>query len=209
MLENPADALSERQRQLIEAGLRVLDRDGHEGLSMRNLADEAGLSPMATYKHFENQQAFQVDLWMSCMYAFNRSMLDGVEAHPDAPIEGFMALCRAFMEYAFGWPRRFAYVMNHPLIDVIRETDTSNQRQALWKVAVACLERARAAKQVRLDQTVPALTLSVLSQLHGASHMVLTGRSDHLAGMSAAEVLELTAEMIRTSITGCPSVDPR
>lgn len=205
MLNNPQDILTERQLQLIDAGLRVLDREGGEGLSMRKLADEAGLSPMATYKHFENQEAFQIELWMSCMYTFNRGMLDGVEAHPDRPIEGFIALCRAFMAYAFRWPRRFEYVMTHPLIERIRETDTENQRRALWAVAVRSLERARDAGEIRTDQTVQALTLSVLAQLHGASHMVLTGRAMHLTGMDADAVLELTSEMIRTSITGVPS----
>lgn len=200
-LEPPGESLTPRQCELIDAGLRVLDRDGADGLSMRRLADEAGLSPMATYKHFENQQAFHVELWMSCMYTFNRRMLDGVEAHPDEPLDGFVALCRAFMDYAFRWPRRFEFVMSNPLIDVIRETDTSNQRQALWKVAVATLERARDAGVLRPDRTVPALTLSVLGQLHGASHLVLTERSTHLTGMSSDEVIDLTLDVIRTFLT--------
>jgi AcrR family transcriptional regulator len=206
MHQAPADTLSERQLELVHAGLRVVDEVGADGLSMRRLAEEVGLSPMATYKHFDNQQAFQVALWMSCMYTFNRGMIDGVNAHPDRPVDGFIALCRAFMEYAFRHPRRFEYLMANPLIDVIRETDTTNQRQVPWNVAVSALERAQAAGQLRVDRTVPELTLAVLGQLHGASHMVLTRRSEILTGLDGDAVIDLTLEVIRTFLT-CVSAD--
>ena len=42
---------------LIEAGLRVLHKDGLDKLSLRGVAREADVSPMAPYRHFKDKQA--------------------------------------------------------------------------------------------------------------------------------------------------------
>jgi AcrR family transcriptional regulator len=41
----------------LEAGLRLVDRDGLESLSMRKLAQELGVDPMSLYNHVENKDA--------------------------------------------------------------------------------------------------------------------------------------------------------
>lgn len=44
--------------ELIERGLEYIDRYGAESLSMRKLADAAGVSCAAPYAHFKNKEAF-------------------------------------------------------------------------------------------------------------------------------------------------------
>ena len=44
--------------ELIERGLEYIDRYGAETLSMRKLADAAGVSCAAPYAHFKNKEAF-------------------------------------------------------------------------------------------------------------------------------------------------------
>ena len=44
--------------ELIERGLEYIDRYGSETLSMRKLADAAGVSCAAPYAHFKNKEAF-------------------------------------------------------------------------------------------------------------------------------------------------------
>jgi AcrR family transcriptional regulator len=42
---------------VLEAALRLLDRDGLDGLSMRRLAQELGVTPMALYRHVPGKAA--------------------------------------------------------------------------------------------------------------------------------------------------------
>ena len=44
--------VSDVREQLVEAGMRVLERDGLPALSARKLAAETGTSTMAVYTHF-------------------------------------------------------------------------------------------------------------------------------------------------------------
>lgn len=53
-----ADAVTRRRldrRQILEAALAVVDRDGLEALSMRRLGTELGVDPMAIYHHVDGK----------------------------------------------------------------------------------------------------------------------------------------------------------
>lgn len=45
------------RRELLDAGVRFVIREGHEGLSIRKLAEEVGVSPGAPYHHFPDRRA--------------------------------------------------------------------------------------------------------------------------------------------------------
>ena len=46
------------KEELIENGLKYIDKYGTETFSMRKLADSIGVSPAAPYAHFKNREAF-------------------------------------------------------------------------------------------------------------------------------------------------------
>lgn len=46
--------------RIVDAAIRLLDRDGLEGFSMRRLADRLGTSPGSLYRHFESREAVLV-----------------------------------------------------------------------------------------------------------------------------------------------------
>lgn len=53
----PARAREPLSREaIVDAALRVLDRDGAQGLSMRRIAEELGTGPGAIYWHVENKE---------------------------------------------------------------------------------------------------------------------------------------------------------
>ena len=49
----------ERNREIAEASLRVLERDGLEALSVRRVADEAGIAPASLRRAFPTQHALR------------------------------------------------------------------------------------------------------------------------------------------------------
>lgn len=53
---------------IVEAGLRVLDRDGLSGLGMRAVARELGRAPMSLYRHVQNKDAL-VDLMRGRLFS--------------------------------------------------------------------------------------------------------------------------------------------
>lgn len=47
--------LSERQQQIIEASIGLIDKNGIQGFTIKNLAREIGISEPGIYRHFENK----------------------------------------------------------------------------------------------------------------------------------------------------------
>ena len=43
--------------QIAEIALRILEEEGPEKVSMRRIAKEVGITPMAIYYHYPNRQA--------------------------------------------------------------------------------------------------------------------------------------------------------
>jgi AcrR family transcriptional regulator len=90
--------------RIFTAAKAVLDRDGLPGLTIRKVADRAGLSPMAMYRHFADKDAL-----------LNALMDDGLAAwekiarsiRATDPIEWLTALAEAFLEFALTEPHRF------------------------------------------------------------------------------------------------------
>jgi TetR/AcrR family fatty acid metabolism transcriptional regulator len=51
-----------RQRQLLDAALRVFSRDGFDGASVASIADEAGVAKGSVYLYFDSKEALAGDL---------------------------------------------------------------------------------------------------------------------------------------------------
>lgn len=90
----------DRQQALIEAAIRSLKRYGHEGLSVRRIAEEAGVSIGLINHHFPNKNALIAEAYRH----FNKRLIGGMtEAVARAPASA-RARLRAFFEASFSPP---------------------------------------------------------------------------------------------------------
>src|ERR1041384_5839179 len=84
-----------RRKSLIEATLESLKRHGHEGLSIRRISAEAGVSIGLINHHFPNKNALIAQAYRQ----FNSQLIGGirsaVEKAPDSPRERLRALFKA------------------------------------------------------------------------------------------------------------------
>lgn len=93
----PAD---DRRQALIEAAVKSLKRHGHEGLSVRRIAAEAGVSIGLINHHFPNKNALVADSYRH----FSRQLTDGFRAAVQRAPPDPRARLRAFFEAVFSRP---------------------------------------------------------------------------------------------------------
>ncbi len=94
----------ETRDQIFAAARAAFDRDGQNGLSLRHIAREVGITPMAIYRHYKDKQAL-----------IDALVLDGLaewsaraEALPrDDPARWFELMGEAYLDFALEKPRRF------------------------------------------------------------------------------------------------------
>ncbi|HEY2033994.1 MAG TPA: TetR/AcrR family transcriptional regulator [Rhizomicrobium sp.] len=94
----------ETREQILAAARAAFDRDGPEGLSMRDISKEVGVTPMAIYRHYENKQALIDALVLDALNEWSQI----VAAIPPAPpLEWLRDIGIAHLDFALRKPRRY------------------------------------------------------------------------------------------------------
>jgi AcrR family transcriptional regulator len=90
--------------QILAAARAAFDRAGPEGLSMRDIAKDVGITPMAIYRHYENKQALIDALVLDALGEWSAI----VAAIPEqAPSDWLRAIGEAHLDFALQKPRRY------------------------------------------------------------------------------------------------------
>ena len=92
------------REKILAAARKTFDRKGIEGLSLREIAANVGITPMAIYRHFESKEALIDALVLDALDVWSAR----VEALP--PLEGLgkvEQMGQAFLDFALREPRRF------------------------------------------------------------------------------------------------------
>jgi AcrR family transcriptional regulator len=97
--------VSDVREQLVEAGMRVLERDGMAALSARKLAVETGTSTMAVYTHFGGMTGL-VDAIAGETFARFTAALTEV-GQTDDPVADFFVMGVHYREFALANPQRY------------------------------------------------------------------------------------------------------
>jgi AcrR family transcriptional regulator len=90
--------------QIRAAARAAFDRDGPEGLSMRDIAKEVGITPMAIYRHYENKQALIDALVLDALGEWSAIV---AAIPPQAPLNWLSAIGEAHLDFALRTPRRY------------------------------------------------------------------------------------------------------
>lgn len=95
------------RQTLLDAAVRHIREQGTEGLSLRALAREAGVSPTAPYRHFENRTALLAALATEGFRELEERMLAASADAERDPVSALHALGCAYVEYARTHPVKY------------------------------------------------------------------------------------------------------
>lgn len=117
----------ELKTELIRLGLEHLERDGAEALSIRHLAEEAGVSKNAPYRHFTNKQ----DLLSELLNEGFRLLYLAMKKRRPAPEERPLAVMgEVYMAFAVSRPALYR-LMTSTLVCRLRDDEFPWPRRAM------------------------------------------------------------------------------
>jgi len=159
--------------RILSAARAVLEQEGAASLTVRKVADRAGLSPMAMYRHFHNKDAL-----------LNALMDDGLAGWEDIargirvadPLRWLAALGEAFLEFALREPHRFdaAFFLPAPRARQYPQ-DFASGRSPVVAMAIERIEQARATGLLR-DRSPLEMALSFSGLAQGLISMYRANR---------------------------------
>lgn len=174
------------RQQLIEAGVRLLERSGPQALQARTVATEAGASTMAVYTHFGGMTGL-VDAIASEAFSRFAQAVTAVEETGD-PVADFVAMGGAYRRFALANPQRYQLMfgLSSP-VEITRNrkdlTSTGGvtdrtEWAASFEALVNAVRRMIAAGRIRDDD---ALTIAgrLWSLIHGTVMLEMAGFFGH------------------------------
>ncbi|MBD8641586.1 TetR/AcrR family transcriptional regulator [Sphingomonas sp. CFBP 13733] len=158
---------------LIEVGLRLLAERDVEGVSLREMAREVGVSATSVYRHFPEKAALMRALALEGLDRLAIAQRDAASGKGGAA--AFAATGRAYVRFALANPAIFRLIFT-----------SSAQLQATGEIEVLRMLRANAAAASPIDagsDKVEAGALRSWSLVHGLAMLMLDGQlpaEDHL-----------------------------
>ncbi|HEV7455889.1 MAG TPA: TetR/AcrR family transcriptional regulator [Roseococcus sp.] len=150
----------------IAEALAVIERDGIEALSLREVARRLGVSHQAPYKHYPSRDHLLAEVVRRAFAAFAAHL----DARPRAedPFDDLHAMGRAYLDYALRHPLQYRLMFGTPLPDDEAHPGMMEHGRhafGLLKSAIAALDGARPEAARPRDPRQDALL--VWSLLHG------------------------------------------
>lgn len=157
---------------LLETCCQHISREGTEGLSLRALAREAGVSPTAPYRHFESRQALLAALATQGFEELAAAM--GAQGADD-PVRALFECSMAYIRYAEANPVKYHLMFGDVIGDFSGHDELVAAGCACYEQIEAVLARGLDCGALR-DADLREVGGTVWAMVHGLAGLVLTAR---------------------------------
>ena len=174
------------REQLIEAGVRLLERDGPQALQARKVAAEIGSSTMAVYTYFGGMSGLVDAIADEAFTRFAQALTDVPQT--DDPVADFFAMGAAYRRFALANPQRYQFIFgisspetvsrNRTDLTVTGATTDRTNRAASFDALLSAVRRMIAAGRIRDDGEL-AVAGRLWSLIHGAVMLEMAGFFGH------------------------------
>jgi AcrR family transcriptional regulator len=177
------------RQAMIEGALKLVAEHGPDGVSVREAARRAGVSPGAPFRHFADKSELMAAVASDGMQRLLASMMQATTEAGDDPADRLRAMGVAFVRFAVAHPSHFR-VMHVPELSMGALRDAARSSRAQMKSLVE--EGQRQGTLVDCDPEIA--TLASYALVYGVARMFVDGL------FSAQGVRDSRAEAVTTAI---------
>ncbi|MBK1785519.1 TetR/AcrR family transcriptional regulator [Prauserella cavernicola] len=162
--------VADPRQRLIESATALLADEGVEAVTLRRIAREAGVSHGAPLRHFTGRSAL-LSAVATTGFAELRERTEVVASAE--PRERLLAMCRAYLEFAFANPAMFELMFRRDLVDA-DEPELASTNSAVFERFSELVGETQAVGW-RPGTDARLLAASLWAALHGLAGLWLWG----------------------------------
>ena len=182
------------RRVLVDAAFELVGEGGAEGLSVREAARRAGVSPGAPFRHFASREALLAAVAEEAQRRFRAEIDHALARAPaDDPLQQFRCLGLAFLRWATRNPTHFEVISSRRLFDHDKSAAVSADNAEVIALSERILRNAYARGQLATSDLKQVL-IGGRALVYGFARMAIDGHFPRW-GVVEAEV-DRTAESI-------------
>jgi AcrR family transcriptional regulator len=193
---------------LIEAGAAILSREGVSGLSLRKVAQTAGVSHAAPYAHFADKQALIAAISTDGYRRLYEAITAAAQQYQGDPLRQLVEGAWAYVQFALNDPDHFKITLSSVVEKEKDYPDFVAMSRQSFALVVQIVEACQAAKILKRGPA-DLMAVSVWSLIHGLASLVLEDQISHtvLDRMSLREMLIFVLNQI-TRVELTPAMFP-
>lgn len=157
---------------LIKAAEKRIQKGGLGALSLRSLAADCGVTPMATYHHFANKEALLVQIAINGFDELGEAMSAASDA-ASSPQEALTGIMRAYFRFALAKPDIYHLMFGRKIEGKALIPDFKNAARRSFYVMAGAIKRHLDDNGNEVD--ADAVGLSFWGTLHGLVCLVTDG----------------------------------
>jgi AcrR family transcriptional regulator len=164
---------------LIKAGVEILSKEGIEGLSLRKVAQRAGVSHSAPYSHFPDKQSLIAAISTEGFNQLYAELDSAVLACAGDPRQQLMEGAWAYVQFAMNNTDTFRIMFSGVLE---KEKEYPSFVEISRKTFDRVVDIVRSCQDAGVLRATPPeiMAVSVWGQLHGIVSLVLEGQVSHM-----------------------------
>lgn len=192
------------RQALIKSAIELITEKGLVGASLREVARHAGVSHNAPYRHFPDKAALVAAVAEAGFLELAQRLRNGYASGRD-PVEAFMALAEAYLQFAAENPAQYQLMFDHKQIHKESYPSLRAAEKALFELGI---EGVKACQEIKAFSpgNPKVLGLTAWSTVHGLAYLIQEGALDWF-GLSAKERQSLATQVIATVFVGLAHPD--
>jgi len=163
---------------LIQAGVEILAKEGMGGLSLRKVAQHAGVSHSAPYAHFPDKQSLIAAISTEGFNQLYNELEAAISPHAKTPKKQLIEGAQAYVRFALKNSDTFKIMFSGVLE---KEKDYPSFVEISSKTFKLVMEVVQACQNAGVLPAAPAnlMAVSVWGQVHGIVSLALEGQISH------------------------------
>ena len=188
------------RQALLDAGEKLLETEGVEGLSMRALARATGVSHAAPYRHFADKAELLAALAARGFARLAAALHTVAAAHQSQPQREYLVACRRYIELGMEAPAMYRLMFGQQQPGVGDQPELAVAGHAAFDALLGAMARGRAAGTLG-EVSTEAQVMAVWSMVHGITELAISGRLAP-CWQSGLEVLAFGERMCALLLSG-------
>ncbi len=149
--------------ELVRAALAAVEQAGPDAVSLRELAEQLGVSRAAPYRHFADRRALLAEV-AAVGFAELAGAYDRARAQAADPLDALRGTARAYLALAFGQPGLFRLMFDSDILGDDAPESLLRPARAAWESQRATVAAADPGADAA---TISRRTVTSWSTLHG------------------------------------------
>lgn len=189
---------------LITASVELIEANGVENLSLRDVSKRIGVSPGAPFRHFRNKTGLLTAVAEQSMSRLTEAVQRALTASGSAdPVAMLGAIGHGYLDWALGNPTHFQIISSRTLIDFHASKTLVEQNEAIYRLMLDLMDKGQADGSIRSDAPAHDLVVNARAFAYGLARMAVDGHFQewHIGGLpedAARQALAFYVSMLGT-----------